>query len=286
MSRATIAGCGAIALWSCLALLSRAAASLPPLELTALCFAVSGTAGLGVLAAAGRLGELAQPPIAWAHGVSGLFGYHALYFAALALAPAAEANLLNYAWPLLIVVLSGPVLGMRLTVHHAAGAMLAAAGGVVLLSGHSGFTPDAALGDLLALASAFTWALYSVLARRLAHVPTSAVAGFCAASALLAAAAHFAFEPTITPNAASLTAIVALGLGPVGGAFFLWDFGMKHGDPRLLGTLAYATPVASTLLLVVGGWAEPSWAIAAAAILVAGGGAVASGIAIRRMRVS
>ncbi len=276
MSRATVAGCGAIALWSCLALLSRAAASVPPLELTALCFAVSATAGLGVLAATGRLLELSQPPVAWAHGVGGLFGFHTLYFASLALAPPAEANLINYAWPLLIVLLSGPILGLRLTARRLAGVTLGAGGCAVLLGGHARFPPGAALGYGLALGSALTWALYSVLARRLARVPTGAVAGFCAASAVLAGLAHLAFEPSVRPGPGATAAILALGLGPVGGAFFLWDIGMKRGDPVLLGTLAYVTPVASTLLLILGGWAAPSWAIAAAALMVAAGGVIAA----------
>jgi len=62
------------------------------------------------------LDALRISPLAWLHdGVGGLFGYHALFFAAMAHAPAAEANLLNYMWPLLIVLLSAPLLGLRLT---------------------------------------------------------------------------------------------------------------------------------------------------------------------------
>ncbi len=149
-------------------------------------------------------------------------------------------------------------------------------GCAVLLGGHARFPPGAALGYGLAVGSALTWALYSVFARRLARVPTGAVAGFCAASAVLAGLAHLAFEPSVRPGPGAMAAILALGLGPVGGAFFLWDIGMKRGDPVLLGTLAYVTPVASTLLLVIGGWAAPSWAIAAAAVMVAAGGVIAS----------
>ncbi|MBC7800905.1 MAG: EamA family transporter, partial [Gemmatimonadaceae bacterium] len=115
MRTATIAGCGAIVLWAFLALLSRAAADVPPLQLVAMSFAVSAVLGLMWLAATGRLREIRQPPVAWLHGVGGLFGFHALYFAALSRAPAAAANLINYSWPLLLVLLSSLVLGLRLT---------------------------------------------------------------------------------------------------------------------------------------------------------------------------
>jgi len=276
MRLATIAGGGAIVLWAFLGLLARAAATIPPLQLTAMSFAVAATIGLGVLAWRGRLGQLRQAPLAWAHGVAGLFGFHALYFAALAWAPAAEANLINYTWPLLIVLLAAVLLRLKLRPRHLAGVALATAGCVSLLGANANLQAAFLPGYLAAMASAVIWATYSVLARRFAAVPTGAVVGFCAATAVLAALAHAAFEPTVMPDAQALMAALAMGLGPVGGAFFLWDIGMKRGDPRLLGTLAYATPVASTLLLCAGGFAPFSTGLLASAALVACGGLVAA----------
>lgn len=245
-------------------------------------FAVAALFGVAVLAATGRLGELRQPPLVWAHGVGGLFGYHALYFIALGRAPAAQANLLNYAWPLLIVLFSAALPGMRLTARHLGGVVLAAAGAVLLLGGHAGFRPDAMAGYAAALGCAVVWAAYSVLARLFAGVPTGAVAGFCAATAGLAALVHLACEPTVVPSLADLGWVVLMGAGPTGAAFFLWDFGMKHGDPRLLGTLAYATPVTSTLLLCAAGQAEATPRLLGAAVLVAAGGLLAAWSGRRR----
>ncbi len=273
LSGATLAGAGAIALWAFLALLSREAAGVPPIELTAMAFTVSGTAGLAWLAVRGRLGVLRQAPLAWLHGVGGLAGYHALYFAGLSLAPAAVANLLNYAWPLLIVLLSAPILGMRLRKRHLAGVVLGALGCVLLIRPEGG---GAWLGYALALGAGLTWALYSVLARRMAAVPTDAVAGFCAAAAAICWLLHALVEPPLVPGPRALIAAGLMGLGPVGAAFFLWDRGMKQGDPRLLGTLAYATPVASTVLLVLGGFAPVSPVLLLAAALVATGGLIAA----------
>ena len=272
----TAAGIGALALWAFLALLSTMAAGLPPLQLTAMSFAVAGAVGLAVVAARGRLAALRQPPAVWAHGVVGLFGYHALYFAALAWAPAIEANLLNYLWPLLIVVLARPILGLRLGPRRILGVGLGFAGTAVLLGDGARFPAEAWLGFLCAIGCAFTWALYSVTAKRLAAVPTEAVAGFCAASALLATGAHLLLEPSLWPDARQALAALLLGLGPVGAAFFLWDAGMKRGDPRLLGTLAYAVPVSSTLLLAAAGTGTLTPAAIAALLLVAGGGWLAA----------
>jgi drug/metabolite transporter (DMT)-like permease len=278
VATATLAGIGALALWASLGLLARLAAGLPPLQLTAMAFAVAATVSLAGLAATGRLSALRQPPLVWLHGVGGLAGYHALYFAALALAPAVEANLINYLWPLLIVLLSAPVLGLPLGPRRVAGVVLGFAGGAVLLTGGAGAGGGALawLGYLAALGGAIVWAVYSVTARLFAAVPTEAVAGFCAAAALVSALLHLAFEGSVIPDARQVLAVLLLGLGPVGAAFFLWDAGMKRGDPRLLGTLAYAVPVASTLLLVAGGEGALDARVVLAALLVAGGGLLAA----------
>jgi len=275
MSSATLAGIGALALWAFLAPLSRLAAGLPPLQVTACAFAVAGAASLAVVATRGRLGALRQRPRVWVHGVGGLAGYHALYFAALALAPAVEANLLNYLWPLLIVLLSAPILGMPLGARRLAGVAMGFAGCALLVGAGAAFPREAALGFLCAIGAAVVWAVYSVTAKRLAAVPTEAVAGFCGAAALLAALAHLGFERFVLPDGRQALALLLLGLGPVGAAFFLWDWGMKRGDPRLLGTLAYAVPVASTLLLLALGEGEATWRLVLAVALVAGGGWVA-----------
>jgi drug/metabolite transporter (DMT)-like permease len=276
MPISTLAGTGALLLWAFLALLARMATGVPALQLTALAFAVGGLVALVVVAARGRLAALRQGPLAWAHGVGGLFGYHALYFAALALAPAVEANLLNYLWPLLIVLLSGPVLGLRLGPRRLAGVGLGFAGCALLVGAGASFPPGAGLGFACAVACAVVWAVYSVTSRRMAAVPTEALAGFCIVTALLAGAAHLVFEATVVPDGRQWIAIVLLGAGPLGAAFFLWDAGMKRGDPRLLGTLAYAVPVASTLLLVAAGEGALDWRVAVAAALVAGGGLLAA----------
>ena len=201
------------------------------------------------------LSALRQPPLVWAVGVGGLFGYHALYFLALRFAPPAEAGLLNYLWPLLIVLFSSFLPGERLAVHHVIGALAGLAGTVLLIGGSlSGFAPGQLPGLFAAFVAAFVWATYSVMSRRLKSVPTDAVAGFCLATALLAALMHALVEDTVWPETtAQWLAILALGLGPVGAAFYAWDVGMKRGDIRVLGAASYATPLLSTAFSDPGG---------------------------------
>ena len=187
-------------------------------------------------------------------------------------------NLINYLWPLLIVLLAAPIRGLRLGPMRLAGVALGFAGCALLVGPGASFPPEALPGFIAAAGCAVVWAVYSVTAgtARLARVPTEAVAGFCLATAALAAVLHLGLETTVAPDARQWLTVLLLGLGPVGAAFFLWDVGMKRGDPRLLGTLAYAVPVASTLLLIAAGEGELSWRAALATLMVAGGGFIAA----------
>ena len=278
------AGLGAIALWGALASLSVAAGPVPPFQMVAMTFALGALVGVVWARRRGMAwGALVRwPTRVWALGIGGLFGYHALYFAALQLAPPAEANLVNYLWPLLIVLLSAPFAldnertGLRWP--HVLGALLGLAGVALLALGNgANFAGRHQMGYLLALGCAFAWSLYSVLSRRMGEVPTEAIASFCAAAAVLSLGCHLVFERTVWPATdGAWLAVVALGLGPTGGAFYLWDRAVKHGDIRALGALSYAAPILSTGLLIAFGLAEPSGTLLIAALLVTAGAVLAS----------
>src|SRR5665213_3024267 len=277
---ATLIGLTAILMWSLLAALTVATGKIPAFQLAAMTFAIGALVGpLTWTLRPGAIHALRQPPVAWIVGVGGLFGYHALYFLALRSAPPAEAGLLNYLWPLLIVLFSSLLPGERLAPHHIVGALLGLAGTVLLFAGNSGhgFAPGQMPGLVAAFVAAFVWAAYSVMSRKLKAVPTDAVAGFCLATALLAALVHGLVEDTVWPETMTQwLSVAALGVGPVGAAFYAWDVGMKRGDIRVLGAASYATPLLSTSFLIVAGIARPSANIAIAAVLIAGGGLIAA----------
>lgn len=277
---ATAIGFVAVLLWSLLALFTVGSAPTPPLLLNAICFSIGGTLGLIWTLATGSLGQLRD--VSWTtylFGAMGLFGYHALYFSALRMAPAAEAGLIAYLWPLLIVLFSGLLPGETLRPGHLIGACLGFAGAAVIITGGggAGFQVAHLPGYGLALLCALTWSGYSVLSRRLGDVPTSSVAVFCVLTALASWIMHFALEDTTLPRTAfGWASVMALGLGPVGLAFYVWDIGVKRGDIQILGTASYAAPLLSTLVLVLAGIAAPSWGLAIAALFVTGGAAIAA----------
>ena len=269
---ATWSGVLAIVLWSSLALMTLVTAALPPFEVLAISFAIGGASML--LVARGswrdRLILLRQPWPAFVLAVFALFGYHALYFIAFRHAPAIEVNLINYLWPLLIVVLSAWLPNGRRRGAQIAGSTLGLLGVVVMLVQGHGFSlrMNFLPGYLAAFAAALTWSSYSVLNRRHDGVPSSAIAGACLVVAVLAALVHLVFETSVAPTRMQWVILILMGLGPVGVAFRLWDRGTKHGDLALLGTLSYAAPVLSTLLLLFSGRVQAHWSQAVALVLL------------------
>jgi drug/metabolite transporter (DMT)-like permease len=272
---ATWSGVSAILLWSSLALMTVVTAVLPPFEILAISFAIGGL-GL-ILVSDGslrdRLHQMRQPWSAFVLAVIALFGYHALYFIAFRHAPAIEVNLINYLWPLLIVVFSATLPDTRLRVAQVIGTLLGLFGVVIMLiQGHGLSLQSANLpGYLAALGAALVWSGYSILNRRHARVPSSSVAGACLAVALLAALVHWTFESSVAPTRMQWLILMLMGLGPVGLAFRLWDRGTKHGDLAVLGTLSYGAPLFSTLLLLFSGRVQANWSQAVALVLLLSG---------------
>lgn len=280
MAKATLTGFTAVAMWALLALFTDATGDVPPFLLSALTFSIGTLVGVAWrLSGRTPAATGAIPAKVWIVGVGGLFGYHFFYFTALRNAPAVEASLIAYLWPLLIVVGSAMMPGERLRWHHVAGALLGLAGTYLIVTrgGELAFDSRYAFGYAMAAVCAVLWAAYSLLSRGFPAVPTSVVTWYCAATALLSALCHLALEETVWPQGAGeWLAVAALGLGPVGAAFYTWDHGVKRGNIQVLGAASYAAPLLSTLVLIAAGRAEPTTAILAACLLITGGAVLAA----------
>lgn len=221
----TLIGFSAILMWATLALLTKLTGSVPPFQLTAMSFTIAFFIGAALWYQKGGnlLHHLKLPKQVWINGVAGLFGYHFFYFIALKNAPAIEASLIAYLWPLLIVLFSTLLPNEKLRWFHLTGAFVGFVGaGLLVTKGKSlTFNPEYSLGYLSALVCALTWSTYSVLSRRFGSVPTEAVGGFCGVTAILAWLCHKLFEQTVWPVNGEWIAVICLGLGPIGLAFFL-----------------------------------------------------------------
>jgi drug/metabolite transporter (DMT)-like permease len=202
----------------------------------------------------------AVPPGTLAIGIGGMLGYHALYFLALSGADPVPINLVNYLWPLLMVVLAPLIIGGRWRAGHVLGVLLGVAGMVLLLAPAAGFSgsPHPWSSFLAAGLAALVWALYSLATKAVRPFPSAAVGGFCLAAGLgallLAFAVHGGAE--VARDLASISGhewllLLVMGLGPLGAAFLCWDAALKRGDPRMLAACAYIAPLLSTCWLLV-----------------------------------
>lgn len=284
----TLIGFGAILLWAALALLTSLTTRLPLFEWLALTFGLATLLSLPMLLRRGALASLRAVPVGgWVLGIVGLFGYHAFYMLALKNAPTAQAGLIAYLWPLLIVLLSmlGQPLGRWTLPVIGGGLGLVGAALLVFDPAEGGFRAEYAAGYGFALVCALLWSGYSVLNRRYSAVPTVAVVVYCGAAALGGLGLSLAFEDWVTPRGLEWVGLIGLALGPMGLAFFVWDFGTKHGNVTLLGALSYFAPLLSTVLLVLAGRAQPTWALGLATLLIVGGAGLAA-LGLRRRAVT
>jgi drug/metabolite transporter (DMT)-like permease len=275
-SPTTLALC-AIGLWSSLAVLGLSLKHIPPFLLTGIALLI------GSVPAWPFYKQWKVAPGALALGIYGLFGFHFLLFIALRHAPPVEANLVNYLWPLGIVVMAPLFLpGTRLNATHViaacvgfTGACIAIVGDDLTKNGLPGLLGGGfAWGYLPAAGSAFVWASYSLLSKRLASTghgfPTAAIGLFGLVSGLLSLLCHAMLEPSVALNGHDWALVAVMGLGPLGAAFFLWDAALKKGDARQIGILSYLTPLASTALLLVVTGRPLTWTIGLATVLIMG----------------
>ena len=260
---------GAIALWASLASLGVSLTHVPPFLLTGIALIIGSVPAWPFVL---------RDPSQWriplrtlALGVYGLFAYHFLLFIALRHAPPVEANLVNYLWPLFIVVLSPVVLpGVALRLPHVLAALLGFVGAAIAIAGGRELSGTLAWGYLPALAAALIWATYSLLTKRVAAFPTTAIGLFGLVSGVLSLLCHVALEPAASLQPRDWALLAVLGLGPLGASFFMWDKALKLGDARHIGILSYITPLASTALLIVVSGRQFSASIALATVMIIG----------------
>jgi drug/metabolite transporter (DMT)-like permease len=263
---------GAVLLWATLASLATLLSDIPPFLLTGIGLLIGAAVSLPALRSG--LTPWKIPVRTVLIGVYGLFGYHFMLFLALQTAPAVEANLVNYLWPLLIVLLS-PLFtkSLKLNLRYVLAALSGFAGAVIAITYNSSGLESSSIeiGYLFALAAAVIWATYSLATTKVAIFPTASIGLFALVSGLLALGAHFVFEPAAYISSSDWLLLVLLGAGPLGGAFYLWDAALKIGDPRRIGLLAFLTPLLSTVLLVLVSGNSLSWQLLVATALIVGG---------------
>lgn len=272
----------AIFSWGLLALLGNLTKALPAFQLLFICFSISFIILL-VKRAATKQPLLTPPKLSKKQiiiGVTGLFGFHFCYFMALKYGPLIEVSLIVYLWPLLLgVFVATP--GSKF--NAIGGGLLGFLGTLSLITDGSGLSINSEyyLGYFFAGCCAVLWSSYSYLMSKFnSHVDD--IGWLSLIVAILALCAHFHFETSvINLSASQWLGAILLGLGPVGGAFYLWDYGLKFGNRTLLASLSFLTPVISTFILILAAQAPFSWSVLIALALILIGAAVSNKLPLR-----
>lgn len=289
---ATLMGFGAILLWASLTSLSQTVKDVPALELTCVTFVMAFVMALVVWRVRGEriAPKFKMPWLQWAVGVPAVTGNIVFFFIGVKYAPIAQANMLNYLWPLELVLLSSFLPGQKLKWTHIAGVALGVLGIMVLFTGRGErFEPGAFWGYLAALGGGLCWAAYSVFRRATAaHVGgagggSDAIMLFVGGTAVVTGVLHLIFEKTYVPGSMNeWVGLVLLAVGPTYAAYGLWEVGIKRGDIRVLGIGSFMIPLLSTGMLVMVKGAEYSHALMVSCLLIVSGAGVASIDALRK----
>jgi len=280
---ATLLGILAILMWSCLALLGANTATLPAFLLLSICFAISALLMfIKRLMLKERL--LAKPTLSatqWLIGIAGLFGFHYCYFTALKIAPAIEVSLIAYLWPMLLALF---IATKTTRIKALFGGLIGFVGVSFIIVGDTDLTynPEYIKGYMLAACCAILWSTYSWY---FSKADTSAansidnIGWLSLVTALLALIAHYQLEaayPLGILTTLQWGSLILLGLGPVGGAFYLWDIALKQGNKKLLASLSFCTPLISSVVLALVGLNSWSSNILISLSLILLGGLIAN----------
>ena len=274
---ATLYGLMAIGLWGTLALLGTVTANIPAFQLLSLCFTLSAIIVI-IKRIAVKKPVFTKPTLTlkqWLIGIIGLFGFHFCYFMALKFAPVIEVSLIVYLWPLLLATL---VANKQSRFRALIGGCLGFIGIAFIIVGNSELTLNSEyrIGYLLAVICAIIWGSYSWFLST-SNNDVEDIAWLSAAVALLALIAHWQFETSNWSfSVAEWGGILLLGLGPVGGAFYLWDIALKKGNQQLLASLSFSTPLISSVILAIAGFNAWSTNIIIALALILSGAIIAN----------
>jgi len=274
-ARAASLALGAVLLWATWPTLATWAQPAPPFLIFALGSAVGFAVSLALASARGEARTFLRiPPRTLLLVAGGLLVNNVLYLMAMPRIGPAEANVVSYLWPILLVLIASRMDRSRITRGQWLGIATAFAGASLAIgpSFARGFDP---LGVLLAFASGLTFAVYAAIRSR-ATETRDVIGPSMGLMTLLAMGLHLAFETTPQLAWQQLLAIAAIGVLPLTLSNALWDMASRTGQLATISGLAYLTPLVGLLLLALFGAATVSWGTAAGAGLIVAGALAAS----------
>lgn len=277
---ATGVGCIAILLWSVGALITTTFKNLPSYEIISITLGSASLTLFATIAWQGKWDVFEKAelfPILLA--TCAITGLQYFYNEAFKYAPALDADLINYLWPIHLLLLSTILPNERLRMNQLLGAILAFLGIMVLLittTAHSLPGANYVYGCFAALLDGLLWASYMIITRYFKRNPYEMTAVYFGLGALFTLTLHFKYETYVAPTYTQSAGLLTMGVFVIGSAYTLWTYGIKYGNYKLMSVIAYLTPILSVGFLALFRKATLSSSMMLACLLVTLGGTLTS----------
>lgn len=184
-------------------------------------------------------------------GFIGVFIYYLFLYLALSYLKAQEAFIINYLWPMMIVIFAVPILKEKLTTKKIVAVILSFIGVIIIATkGNLNLLQFAKpLGVILAIIAAMSYGLFSVLGKKQNYDKTTSMLFYYLFTFIytLIAVILFGFIPQIT--LIQLAGLLWMGIFTSGGAFLLWFLALKYGDTAKIANIAFLTPFLSLVYI-------------------------------------
>ncbi len=210
-----------------------------------------------ILCSQGKLDQLihSKPKILLKAALLGFlnpFLYYVVLFKAYAVLPGQIAMSLNYGWPLVLTLLSAPILGQKLSKRQLLAVVISFIGAIIIATkGEFTSLGDVStLGVVLAVGSTLIWALYWLFNARDGLDPVIKLfTGFCFGLVFTISYGLIIGGITLPPTAALLP-LIYVGLFEMSITFTLWLTALQLTiSAARIGNLIYITPFFSLLIL-------------------------------------
>lgn len=186
-------------------------------------------------------------------GLLGTYIYYLFLYLGYAQAKGLEVLVIQYTWPIIIVVLSLFILNEKLTYRKLAALLLGFIGVVTVLT--KGDFNQINISNpsviILAGAGAFCFALFSVLSKNVKKSPIVVVSLYFLAALIASLASMLYFSGFAAPSPKEIFPILLNGLLVNGYSYIFWIKALHATEASYLAPFTYFAPVLSAVYLVV-----------------------------------
>ncbi|MFQ3306937.1 MAG: drug/metabolite transporter (DMT)-like permease [Candidatus Midichloriaceae bacterium] len=215
-----------------------------------------------------------HPPYIWICGIIGICGNEIFFVFSFKNAPAAHADLINYLWPILVILFTPLLPKEKFNVKYIISAVIAFIAVIILIIEQNDITSlteikhEYLIGYLCAFCAALFWTVYTLVSKFYGKLTPEMIVVYCGFGFIISTSLHIYFENFVIPTAFDFLILFLMGVGTHCFAYFFWDLGIKKGDIKLLTILSYASPIISISILILLGLVQPSIILLFSAILV------------------